>query len=112
MGQWGSGAPGGGAWGSGGAGRVGVRSFRDAVPKPPGHRVDMAAHPPVIVHPPSASGARRVTVHGQIVGVAHGRGEVAALLRAAGFAPGPDQAVELDRPGLIEWRGGDLDTWG
>lgn len=46
------------------------------------------------------------------MGVAHGRGEVAALLRAAGFAPGPDQVVELDRPGLIEWRGGDLDTWG
>ncbi|MET9926779.1 MULTISPECIES: hypothetical protein [unclassified Streptomyces] len=71
----------------------------------------MAAHPPVIVYPPSATGARRVTVHGQIVGLAHGRGEVAALLRAAGFAPGPDEAVELDRPGLIEWRGGDLDTW-
>ncbi|QRV27419.1 hypothetical protein I6J42_24855 [Streptomyces californicus] len=72
----------------------------------------MAKHPPVIVHPPSPNGGRRVTVHGQIVGLAHGRGEVAALLRAVGFAPGPDEAVELDRPGLIEWRGGDLDTWG
>ncbi|MFE2973765.1 hypothetical protein [Streptomyces sp. NPDC059258] len=72
----------------------------------------MAEHPPVIVYPPSATGGRRVTVHGQIVGLAHGRGEVAALLRAAGFAPGPDKIVDLDRPGLIEWRGGDLDTWG
>ncbi|MEV1046817.1 hypothetical protein [Streptomyces sp. NPDC049916] len=72
----------------------------------------MIEHPPVIVHPPSANGARRVTVRGQIVGLAHGRGEVAALLRAAGMVPGGDEIVELDRPELIEWRGGDLDTWG
>ncbi|SCF80024.1 hypothetical protein GA0115280_113017 [Streptomyces sp. Cmuel-A718b] len=85
---------------------------RDARGQWSGHRGGMAEHPPVIVYPPSATGGRRVTVHGQIVGLAHGRGEVAALLRAAGFAPGPDKVVELDRPGLIEWRGGDLDTWG
>lgn len=84
---------------------------RDARGQCSGHRGGMAEHPPVIVYPPSATGGRRVTVHGQIVGLAHGRGEVAALLRSAGFAPGPDKVVELDRPGLIEWRGGDLDTW-
>ncbi|RPK65614.1 hypothetical protein EES43_07780 [Streptomyces sp. ADI96-02] len=66
----------------------------------------------MIVHPPSATGGRRVTVRGQIVGLAHGRGEVASLLRAAGLGPGPQEVVELNRPELIEWRGGDLDTWG
>ncbi|MFD9425276.1 MULTISPECIES: hypothetical protein [unclassified Streptomyces] len=71
----------------------------------------MAGHPPVIVHPPSPTGGRRVTVRGQIVGLAHGRGDVAALLREAGLASGADRVVELDQPHLIEWRGGDLETW-
>ncbi|WP_299531304.1 hypothetical protein [uncultured Streptomyces sp.] len=70
----------------------------------------MAGHPPVIVHPPSPAGARRVTVRGRIVGLAHGRGDVAAFLRAAGLVPEGEEA-ELDQPDLIEWRGGDLDTW-
>ncbi|MEV5598409.1 hypothetical protein [Streptomyces sp. NPDC052496] len=70
----------------------------------------MAEHPPVIVHPPSSSGRRRVTVHGQIVGLAHGRGDVAEFLRHAGLAPDADD-IDLDAPGLVEWRGGDKDTW-
>ncbi|MFF4247390.1 hypothetical protein ACFYY2_23400 [Streptomyces sp. NPDC001822] len=70
----------------------------------------MSGHRPVIVYPPSSTGGRRVTVHGRIVGLAHGRGEVASLLRQAGFAPG-DGDIDLDQPELIEWRGGDLDTW-
>ncbi|MCX5396732.1 hypothetical protein OG599_09635 [Streptomyces sp. NBC_01335] len=70
----------------------------------------MAVHPPVIVFPPSSNGARRVTVHGRIVGLAHGRGEVAALLRTAGLVP-DGEGADLDQPDLIEWRGGDLDTW-
>jgi hypothetical protein len=36
---------------------------------------------------------------------------VAAFLRRAGFAAG-EQEIDLDQPALIEWRGGDLDTWG
>ncbi|WP_069172636.1 hypothetical protein [Streptomyces griseus] len=71
----------------------------------------MAEHPPVIVHPPSPTGGRRVTVRGRIVGLAHGRGEVASLLRRAGLAEGVEE-IDLDQPDLIEWRGGDLDTWG
>ncbi|MGP3926266.1 MULTISPECIES: hypothetical protein [unclassified Streptomyces] len=67
-----------------------------------------AEHPPVIVHPPSPSGGRRVTVHGQIVGLAHGRGDVAEFLRAAGLDPAE---VSLNDRTLIEWRGGDLDHW-
>ncbi|WP_078951535.1 hypothetical protein [Streptomyces rimosus] len=65
----------------------------------------MGVHLPVIVHPPSPSGGRRVTVHGQIVGLAHGRGDVAEFLRRAGLAPDAED-VDLDAPGLIEWRGG------
>ncbi|MGW5121878.1 hypothetical protein ACWEQ8_41645 [Streptomyces noursei] len=70
----------------------------------------MSEHPPVIVHPPTPSGGRRVTVHGQIVGLAHGRGDVAEFLRRAGVAD-PAHDVSLDDPRLIEWRGGSLDDW-
>ncbi|WP_031090155.1 hypothetical protein [Streptomyces sp. NRRL WC-3549] len=70
----------------------------------------MSGHPPVIVYPPSSTGGRRVTVRGRIVGTAHGRGDVAAFLRQAGFAEGAE-GIDLDRPELIEWRGGDLETW-
>ncbi|MFD9500627.1 hypothetical protein [Streptomyces sp. NPDC060035] len=70
----------------------------------------MSGHPPVIVYPPSPTGGRRVTVRGQIVGLAHGRGDVASFLRQAGFAVGVEE-IDLDQPELIEWRGGDLDTW-
>ncbi|MFF4603352.1 hypothetical protein ACFY12_11460 [Streptomyces sp. NPDC001339] len=70
----------------------------------------MTAHPPVIVHPPAPSGGRRVTVHGQIVGLAHGRGDVAEFLRRAGFAE-PAEDIRLDDPALVEWRGGSLDDW-
>ncbi|AIA07741.1 hypothetical protein K530_52355 [Streptomyces noursei CCRC 11814] len=51
-----------------------------------------------------------MTVHGQIVGLAHGRGDVAEFLRRAGVAD-PAHAVSLDDPRLIEWRGGSLDDW-
>ncbi|KOG55753.1 hypothetical protein ADK76_20800, partial [Streptomyces griseoflavus] len=70
----------------------------------------MGVHLPVIVHPPSPSGGRRVTVHGQIVGLAHGRGDVAEFLRRAGLAPDGED-IDLDTPGLIEWRGGGKDVW-
>ncbi|ARF59023.1 hypothetical protein [Streptomyces gilvosporeus] len=70
----------------------------------------MTEHPPVIVHPPTPSGGRRVTVRGQIVGLAHGRGDVAEFLRRAGIA-GPAEEIELDDPRLVEWRGGNLDEW-
>ncbi len=51
-----------------------------------------------------------MTVHGQIVGLAHGRGDVAEFLRRAGVAD-PAHDVSLDDPRLIEWRGGSLDDW-
>ncbi|WP_326697289.1 hypothetical protein OG909_08060 [Streptomyces sp. NBC_01754] len=70
----------------------------------------MSGHAPVIVYPPTSTGGRRVTVHGRIVGMAQGRGDVAAFLRRAGFAEGAEE-IDLERTELIEWRGGDLETW-
>ncbi|MYU18233.1 hypothetical protein GTZ78_48035 [Streptomyces sp. SID8361] len=68
----------------------------------------MAEHPPVVVHPPSPSGGRRVTIRGEIVGLAHGPGDVAEFLRRAGL---DENVVALDDPVLIEWRGGGLEVW-
>ncbi|MFG2826078.1 hypothetical protein ACGFWI_01125 [Streptomyces sp. NPDC048434] len=68
----------------------------------------MAKHPPVIVHPPSATGGRRVTVRGQISGLAHGVVDLLEFLRRAGLDP---DEVRLDDVELIEWRGGGPDVW-
>lgn len=68
----------------------------------------MAVHPPVIVHPPSPTGGRRVTVRGAIAGLAFGPGDLLEFLRRAGLDP--DEAV-LDDAELIEWRGGGPDVW-
>ncbi|MFB7630879.1 hypothetical protein ACFC0M_08010 [Streptomyces sp. NPDC056149] len=62
---------------------------------------------PVIVHPPS-TGGRRVTLHGQDLGRALRPGDVAAILRRAGF---PTTRFGWDDTGLIEWRAGGPDTW-
>ncbi|MFD7921018.1 hypothetical protein ACFV3R_17550 [Streptomyces sp. NPDC059740] len=67
-------------------------------------------HAPVIVHPPTAGGGRRVTVRGRIVGTAYGRGDVAEFLRRAGLAADPED-VPLEDPAVVEWRGGDLERW-
>lgn len=67
----------------------------------------MAEHPPVVVHPPSPSGGRRVTIRGEIVGLAHGLADLREFLRRAGA---PEDAA-LDDPELIEWRGGGPDVW-
>lgn len=68
----------------------------------------MAVHPPVIVHPPSLTGGRRVTVRGAIVGLAYGLPDLLEFLRRAGLDP--DEIV-LDDAKLIEWRGGGPDVW-
>ena len=67
----------------------------------------MAVHPPVIVHPPSPTGGRRVTIRGEIAGLARGDADLREFLRRAG-AP---EDVRLDDPELIEWRGGGPDVW-
>ncbi|WP_030798931.1 hypothetical protein [Streptomyces sp. NRRL S-337] len=64
--------------------------------------------PPVVVHPPSPSGGRRVTVRGQIAGLAYGIADLLEFLRRAGLDP---DEVRLDDRGLIEWRGAGPDVW-
>jgi hypothetical protein len=70
----------------------------------------MPGHAPVIVYPPSTHGSRRVAIHGQFVGLAHGRGEVAEFVRRAGL--GADgEVIDLLDAALVEWRGGGVDDW-
>lgn len=67
------------------------------------------AHPgemegaPIVVHPPPGTGGRRVTVRGQILGLAHSDGDVTEFLRRAGL---PDAEGLLDDPAWVKWRGG------
>ncbi|MGW2511287.1 hypothetical protein ACWC0A_18010 [Streptomyces scopuliridis] len=68
----------------------------------------MAVHPPVVVHPPSPTGGRRVTIRGVIAGLASGPPDLLEFLRRAGLDP---DAVDLADPVLIEWRGGGPDVW-
>jgi hypothetical protein len=63
----------------------------------------MARQAPVVVHPPSPGGGRRVTVRGEIVGLAHSDRDLVEFLRRAGLE---DADLILDDPRLVEWRGG------
>ncbi|AXK34069.1 hypothetical protein DVA86_16780 [Streptomyces armeniacus] len=67
-----------------------------------------ARRPPVVVHPPTQSGGRRVTAYGRILGLAYGVTDVYEFLRRAGL---PEDALHLDDPEVIEWRGGDETVW-
>ncbi|MDT0409927.1 MULTISPECIES: hypothetical protein [Streptomyces] len=69
----------------------------------------MAAHLPIVVYPPSPTGGRRVRVDGEILGLAHGLGDVAEFLRRAGLE-GIDE-TDVARSLVIEWRGGGPDEW-
>ena len=64
--------------------------------------------PPVVVHPPSSDGGRRVTAHAEVLGLAHNREDVVEFLRRAGLPP---ETIRLDDENLIEWRGGGPDVW-
>ncbi|MGW1197845.1 hypothetical protein ACWD4B_18695 [Streptomyces sp. NPDC002536] len=68
----------------------------------------MARHPRIVVHPPSPSGGRRVTVGAEILGVAYGVVDVLEFLRRSG-ADLDD--VRLDDPEQIEWLGGGPGAW-
>ncbi|MEV0444716.1 hypothetical protein AB0I46_37985 [Streptomyces spectabilis] len=63
----------------------------------------------IVVHRASPSGGRRVDVHGENVGVAHGVADVSEFLRRAGLDLDP---VEVAVSPLIEWRGGGPEVWG
>jgi hypothetical protein len=62
----------------------------------------MAGSPPIVVHRISPSGGRRVTVRGQIMGLAHSDADVVEFLRRAGL---PDVAELLEDPTWTEWAG-------
>ncbi|MCZ7458824.1 hypothetical protein [Streptomyces sp. WMMC940] len=64
--------------------------------------------PPIVVHRPSPSGGRRVTVRGEILGLAHDDRDVIEFLRRAGL---PDAWDLLDDPNWVEWRGGQAHQW-
>ncbi|MEU2469150.1 hypothetical protein ACN6LF_001947 [[Kitasatospora] papulosa] len=58
---------------------------------------------PIVIHRPSPTGGRRVTIRGQIAGLAHDDQDVVEFLRRAGL---PDAERLLDQPERVEWRGG------
>ncbi|TDC74182.1 hypothetical protein [Streptomyces hainanensis] len=62
----------------------------------------------VVVHPPRATGGRRVSAGGEDLGVARSPVELIEFLRRAGLDP---DEVLLEDPTLIEWRGGGPEVW-
>ncbi|MEU6124761.1 hypothetical protein [Streptomyces sp. NPDC047123] len=63
----------------------------------------LATAAPIVVRPPTGTGGRRVTVRGQILGLAHSDDHVVKLLRAVGLPSAQDL---LDDPLWVTWRGG------
>ncbi|WP_039630056.1 hypothetical protein [Streptomyces sp. 769] len=64
---------------------------------------------PIVVHPPSPAGGRRVTAAERFLGLARNPGDVEEFIRRAGLHP---DDIRLDDPELVEWRGGGPDVWG
>ncbi|MFF8837512.1 hypothetical protein [Streptomyces sp. NPDC015130] len=58
---------------------------------------------PIVVHPPSPTGGRRVTARGEILGLAYEDKDLIEFLRRTGL---PDAGRVLDDPQWVEWRGG------
>ncbi|MFI8421152.1 hypothetical protein [Streptomyces sp. NPDC085460] len=63
---------------------------------------------PIVVHPPSQTGGRRVTVQGRgqevaYLGLAHSDHELVVFLEGAGLL---DPEAILDDPLWVRWRGG------
>lgn len=65
------------------------------------HPGEMSA--PIVIHHPSPTGGWRVTIRGQIAGLAMHDGDVIEFLRRAGL---PDAEQLLDQSEWVEWRGG------
>jgi hypothetical protein len=59
---------------------------------------------PIVVHRPSPTGGRRVTVRGEILGLAYDDWDLIEFLRGAGLENAED-LVAADTA-MIEWRGG------
>ena len=63
---------------------------------------------PVVVHPMSPDGGRRVTIRDESVGTAYNLFDLLEFLRRAEL---PEADTAIDDPDLIEWRGGGLEAW-
>ncbi|MEU0786501.1 hypothetical protein ABZ341_33605 [Streptomyces sp. NPDC006173] len=67
---------------------------------------------PIVVHRPSISGGRRVSVHrhgrDEILGTAYSDHDLVVFLEAAGVA---DAELGLDDPRWVEWRDGPAHEW-
>ncbi|MFB6573030.1 hypothetical protein [Streptomyces noursei] len=69
----------------------------------------MRGDAPIVVHRPSATGGRRVTARGEILGLAYSDADAIEFLRRAGI---DDPTSILDDPRWVEWRGGQPHDWG
>ncbi|MFD5721684.1 hypothetical protein [Streptomyces sp. NPDC127036] len=67
---------------------------------------------PIVVHRPSLSGGRRMSVHrhgrDEILGTAYSDHDLVVFLEAAGVA---DAEFVLDDPRWMEWRDGPAQEW-
>ncbi|MBT2529979.1 hypothetical protein J7E91_32630 [Streptomyces sp. ISL-99] len=67
---------------------------------------------PIVVHRPSGSGGRRVTLHrhgrDEILGLAFSDHDLVVFLEAAGLI---DPNTVLDDPRWVEWRDGPPHRW-
>ncbi|WP_329143373.1 hypothetical protein OIU91_05765 [Streptomyces sp. NBC_01456] len=69
----------------------------------------MRGHAPIVIHPASVTGGRRVTARGQILGLAYDDLDLVEFLRRAGVDE-PESII--DDPAWVEWRGGRAHDWG
>lgn len=58
---------------------------------------------PIVVHRPSPTGGRHVTIRDEIIGLAYDDHDLLEFLRRAGLPD--DVETLLDNPGWVEWRG-------
>ncbi|MEF3112394.1 hypothetical protein RB636_04155 [Streptomyces chrestomyceticus] len=63
---------------------------------------------PIVVHPPSPTGGRRVTADGAVLGLAYELRDVEEFLRRAGV---DIDTAWVEDTTLIEWRGGGPESW-
>jgi hypothetical protein len=63
---------------------------------------------PIVVHRPSYTGGRRVTIRGEMAGTAFSDHDLVVFLERAGM---PDADPLLDDPGWVEWRGARPHVW-
>jgi hypothetical protein len=66
------------------------------------------AEAPIVVHRPSSTGGRRVTVRHRIVGLAFSDQDLVVFLEGTGLL---DPEGVLDDPTWVEWRGGPAHKW-